>query len=559
MRNMVGLRILIAALVIIGITQAAQAAEITIDGKIDDWKASEPLNVKINQTSNDPSLIIKNVFSKINNQNMYITYQMSARPNTYASYIAFIDSDVDGIYDFAISFLPDKNRNPRYIHDIILCDVLKNEMTTNCNDFAYGNSKLNDVIELEVPLDRLPKKINNNYNILIKIYDNTNQKWAAITTSSSAPAKTYPYSQPAPAQQQDSLNWGLVGGILAVIAIGIVVLSLRRRESARTPEQSSRTGSDTLEAGYDIEHETPFPQYLPKADKLLVLRESEFFNGFIRIKLSVKNKMQYTVTDVFLDLDVDENILRFDHHEPETYDVKKEKVQLGNIPPDNDRTIALYLDPLICAKEGTDINARVDYKDAYGKPDSVRIRPLRIKVVCPIFQTEQDINIGRLKELVESLPAYGSKVFSLRKGIEIGEAAALCREVIQMHDVRHVRTFRTTDSKTYEIWYYGKTKVERIDLVIKANVSKETESIEVFVAAPDQKALTGLLAELGRNLTKRGESLGKLAPQVNLTIKGSIIQRSRLLDFCDFNGICGANVVIEDSLVQRSNIGVSRE
>ncbi len=111
------------------------------------------------------------------------------------------------------------------------------------------------------------------------------------------------------------------------------------------------------------------------------------------------------------------------------------------------------------------------------------------------------------------------------------------------------------NNKTYETWFYGKTKVEKIDLVIKANVSKETESIEVFVAAPDQKALTGLLAELGRNLTKRGESLGKLTLQVNLTIKDSIIQRSRLLDFCDLNGICGANVVIEDSLVQRSKIG----
>jgi len=173
---------MIAALVIAGIVQAA---EITIDGKIDDWKASEPLNLNINQTSNDPSLIINNVFSKIYNQNIYITYQMSSRPNYYASYFAFIDSDVDGTYDFVISFLPNTNRNPRYIHDIILCDVLRNVMTTNCNDFAYGNSKLDDVIELEIPLDRLPKKINNKYNILIKIYDNTNQKWAVITTSSS--------------------------------------------------------------------------------------------------------------------------------------------------------------------------------------------------------------------------------------------------------------------------------------------------------------------------------------------------------------------------------------
>ena len=101
----------------------------------------------------------------------------------HASYFAYIDSDTDGIYDFAISFLPNKNRNPKYIHDIGICDILRNEETINCNDFAYGNSKIDDIIELEVPLDRLPKKINNNYNILFKIYDNNNQKWAAITMS----------------------------------------------------------------------------------------------------------------------------------------------------------------------------------------------------------------------------------------------------------------------------------------------------------------------------------------------------------------------------------------
>jgi hypothetical protein len=181
------------------------------------------------------------------------------------------------------------------------------------------------------------------------------------------------------------------------------------------------------------------------------------------------------------------------------------------------------------------------------------MEPLKIPIVCPVFQTNQDINIGRLKELVAQL-VNGSKVFSLSKGVGIEEAMALCREVIQMHDVRHVRTFKTEDSKTAETWYYGKTKVEKNDIVIKASVIKETESIEIYVAAPDQKALTGLLGELGRNMRERGESLGKLAPVVNLTIRGSIIQRSNLLNLCDMNGICGANVVIEDSLVLRSEI-----
>lgn len=363
-----------------------------------------------------------------------------------------------------------------------------------------------------------------------------------------------PLSTPVP--RQDSTNWGLIGGILAIIAIGIVVLSLRRRERAPrpAPAQSSKVGSDITTDQPDIVHKTPFPQYLPKADKLLVLREYEFFNGFIRVKLSVNNKNEHTITDVALDLDIDDHILRLDHHEPD-YVIRKGKIRLENISPNSDKTISMYLEPLTCSKEGMDINCRVDYKNAYGKPDSVRMEVLKIPVVCPIFHTEQDINIGRLKELIASLPAHGSKVFSMYRGIAIEGVLALCREIIQMHDVRHVRTFKTADGKTFETWYYGKTKIKKIDLVIKASVSKETESIELFVAAPDQEALTGILAELVRNLTKKGESMGKLAPQINLIIKDSIIQRSNLLDSCDFSGICGANVVIEDSIVQRANIG----
>ena len=285
--------------------------------------------------------------------------------------------------------------------------------------------------------------------------------------------------------------------------------------------------------------------------KLAILREYEFFNGFIRIKISVQNEMQQTVNDVSLDIsDHDEHILRFDHHEPKTYTNTGSKIKLGNILPNSDRTIALYLDPMICSKKGTHFNCQINYKDSYGMPDTIMMETLKVNVICPMFDTEQHINIGRLKELVETLSAHGSKIFSMPKDMDIIKVLALCREVIQMHDVRHVRTFKTTDDIIYETWYYGKTKNDNIDIIIKTSVNKD-ENIEVFIAAPDQKALTGLLAEIGRNLTEKTKSF---APIFNISIRDSIIQRSNLLSFCDLNGICTGNVVIEDSIIQRSNI-----
>ncbi len=284
-----------------------------------------------------------------------------------------------------------------------------------------------------------------------------------------------------------------------------------------------------------------------------VLRESEFFGGCIRVKISVKNTSGLAILDAALELESDEKILHFDRCEPE-YPEKKGKIQLGNINPNTDRTIAFYLDPLICAKEGTDVNCRVSFKDAFGRPDSVQMEPLKIKVVCPIFRTEQDVNIGRLKELVSGLQSHDSKVYTIPRKVEISELLRTCRNVIQLHDVRHIKTFKTTDEKTYEAWYYGKTKVTKKDLVIKCAICKDTESIEVLASGNDPADITGLLAEIGRNLTREFEKLGKVQPVFNITIKGSIIQRSNLLSFCNLDGTCGGDVVIEDSVVQRSDI-----
>lgn len=287
--------------------------------------------------------------------------------------------------------------------------------------------------------------------------------------------------------------------------------------------------------------------------KPILIRESEFFGGCIRVKISVKNLSSLAFLDVSLELESDENILHCDRCEPE-YPEKKGKIILGNINPGTDRTIAFYLDPLICAKEGTDINCRVSYKDASGRPDSVQMETLKIKVVCPIFCTEQEINIGRLKELIAELRFHDSKVYIFPKKVELLELLRSCRDVIQLHDVRHIKTFKTMDEKTYESWYYGKTKVTKKDLVIKCAIRKDTESIEIFVSGDDPRDITGLLSEIGRNLMKEFDKIGQVQPIFNIVVKNSMLKGSNLLSFCDMNGICGGNVVIEDSFVDGSNV-----
>lgn len=255
--------------------------------------------------------------------------------------------------------------------------------------------------------------------------------------------------------------------------------------------------------------------------KPIILREYEFFGGCIRAKISVKNLSDAAILDVALDPVIDENILHFDRYEPDEYTERRGKILLGNIYPDSDRTIALYLDPLICVKGGTNLDCFVRFKDASGRLDSVSMETLKIQVVCPIFRTEQDINIGRLKELISGSAFHDSKVYAIERWIAPSELMGLCERAIRLHDVRHVKTFKTTDGQSYEAWYYGRTKVTKKDLVIKISIYRDTESIEVFAAGDDPSDITGLLAEIGRNLARQFEGFGRVQPVFNIPSSGA--------------------------------------
>ena len=294
---------------------------------------------------------------------------------------------------------------------------------------------------------------------------------------------------------------------------------------------------------------------------LAITRETEFYQGFIRLKLSVANPSSFVINDVSLDFDYDDDLLRIDRHEPD-YQIKKGKIILGNISANSSKTVAIYFDPMMCSK-GTDINCQINYKDAKGRLQTTQMKPKKISVICPIMKTDSDINIGRLKEFIEQLSYRDSKVYQIQTGFDIFTLKNISREVIQKHNVKHIRTLFTKDGSICEIWYYGKTKVHSHDIVLKITVSSETQSIELFAATETAESLTGLLAEAGRELKNaiEAETTGKGNVQqvINVSIKDSIVQRSNLLSYCDIDGNCSGDVVIEDSLVTRSEIGLDAE
>lgn len=292
---------------------------------------------------------------------------------------------------------------------------------------------------------------------------------------------------------------------------------------------------------------------------LSIIRETEFYQGFIRLKMSITNTTISVITDVNLDFYFDKFLLRMDRYEPD-YPINNGKIIFGNINSGSSKSVAVYFDPMMCSK-GTEIKCQINYMDAKGQLQTTWMEPKSISVVCPMMETDSDINIGILKDFVEKLPHKDSKIYQIHAGFEIGLLKSILREVIQKHNVKHIRTLYTKDGKTCEMWYYGKTKVNNHDIVIKITISSENQSIELFAATQTAESLTGLLAEFGRELLLAIEDkiTGKnnVNQVINVSIKDSIIQRSNLLSYCDIDGKCTGDVIVEDSIVQRSDIGLN--
>ena len=274
----------------------------------------------------------------------------------------------------------------------------------------------------------------------------------------------------------------------------------------------------------------------------------EFFQGYVKLKIAADNRTSTVVTDVRINLNYDDNVLRLDRLEPE-YQHRGNEINVGNLDGRSRKTVALFLDPLICLKSV--VNASMNFKTFRGEFNTVAMKPRSVEVVCPIFFTPENANTAMLRRLVtEELECQDVKLFEVPQGLPIMEAFQAAQSVMSGRDVQQVRQYRKQDPLEAEAWYFGLTKVKKRQMVVRISVLSDVNVIEIFASASDPASLTGLLAELGSDLQGQLKKMGRPIQQItNVTIKDSIINRSTLL----FSGE-GEDIVIEDSAVNRSDI-----
>ena len=263
-----------------------------------------------------------------------------------------------------------------------------------------------------------------------------------------------------------------------------------------------------------------------------VMSEVEFYQGFARLRVAVRNEGNMLVADAALDLHFNEDILRLDRIEP-AYPMSGKRVVLGNIGPKEKKTVAYYLDPQICTESAVD--GVLTYRDAKGEFKTAPLKRRMVTVVCPILHTEENINTAMLRRMIgDELDQRDSKLFVVPEKLPIADAFALGKRSVEGHDVRFVREFSEKEPYKAEAWYFGKTKAREAKLVIRVCARGEGRTLEFFVASGSRLAVTGLLAELRSDLVKRqresAPAFQRMEQVVDLSIKEKVDAERPLLE-----------------------------
>jgi hypothetical protein len=261
-------------------------------------------------------------------------------------------------------------------------------------------------------------------------------------------------------------------------------------------------------------------------EEVKVLSGVEFYSGFVRLKVAIRNELSTGIKEVTLKLFYDEKVLRLDHIEPE-YSMEGPTVMIGEVGKDQKRTVAFYLDPIICQESKVD--AMLTFVDEYGHRGEVYMKTRPVDIVCPIFYTPETMNVAMLKRLLETLKYSDSKIFSLssRKELELAYKQAV--DTVGGYDIKFIREFKEDTPFKAESWFYGEVKETSEQLIIKVASGEIQKYLQIFVSSSNLASMTGLLAELGAKFRRKVEDKDKTVekPEEKVVLKPIKDQKTR--------------------------------
>jgi hypothetical protein len=149
------------------------------------------------------------------------------------------------------------------------------------------------------------------------------------------------------------------------------------------------------------------------------------------------------------------------------------------------------------------VNATVSFFDAKDKPHAIPMKPKMVAISCPIFFTETDANIARVKSLRRNLTHRDKKVFPIINPENASSIFTSILSVLEQFDIKLISKEFFEDNNFGEAWFFGVTKVKKERLVMYVLLDGERKTLEFEVSGNNEEQITAFLAEIGDRVRQK--------------------------------------------------------
>ncbi len=232
---------------------------------------------------------------------------------------------------------------------------------------------------------------------------------------------------------------------------------------------------------------------------LSIVREFEFIGGQVRFKVGLVNNTNYPLTNLRITFDLPKS-LKWIMHEP-NYNRKGDSILISKLGAKEKRAVSLYFEPLNCME--SHINATVSFFDVKDKPHAIPMKPKMIGISCPIFFTEEDANLARVKSLRRNLTHRDKKVFPIIDSDKANSIFSSILSVLEQFDIKLISNEFFDDNNFGEAWFFGITKVKKERLVMNVLLDGDRKTLEFEVSGNNEEQITAFLAEIGDRVRQK--------------------------------------------------------
>ena len=232
---------------------------------------------------------------------------------------------------------------------------------------------------------------------------------------------------------------------------------------------------------------------------LSIIREFDFVGGQIRFKIGLKNNTNFSFTNLKITFNIPD-ALKWILHEP-SYSRVGDSILIPKLGANEKKAISFYLEPINCME--SPVNATVSFFDERDKPHAATMKPKMVSITCPIFFTEADANLARVKSLRRKLSHHDKKLFPLVKTEESVSIFSSILSVLKEFDIKLTFSDFSEEDRFGEAWFYGITKVKKNQIVIYILLDGTDKKVEIEVSGNEESQITAFLAEIGDRTRKK--------------------------------------------------------